>query len=147
MQFEEQIEGDVAERKAPAGVLKRVFALFLDGVLIWILDFSLKFILGFLGFDSWYVWSTFDRAIEVIIAIAYFTYFDSNYRYGSIGKQSVGILVVDDNDTQLTIKHSAFRAIVKVIINLFPLLWILPLFTKYRQGIHDFAAKTFVVEG
>jgi uncharacterized RDD family membrane protein YckC len=129
-----------------AGLGRRLFAIILDGVAIWLLELLIKFVLIFFGFATLYYELNSKWIVELLIAIAYFTYYDSDQRSGSFGKQAMGILVVDENDTPLPVGRAALRATVKVITNLLPPLWFVPVFTKYRQGVHDFAAKSYVIK-
>ena len=87
------------------------------------------------------------RSLAFLAWIVYSLFMDGSPRQGTLGKQWMGIKVVDEYGLPLNLKQAAVRNLGKVLSYL-PLslgfFWIL--FDKQRQGWHDKMARTFVVE-
>lgn len=133
-----------AVRERPlAGVFRRVIAFLIDGIILWFGSGLVWMVLRSVGIR---VWGRTEDILTFLIALIYFTYYDSEKKAGSLGKQTMGMQVVNERDELLTIEQSAKRTGLKLVFNLLPLLWIAPAITKYRQGLHDVVARTFVVD-
>ena len=73
----------------------------------------------------------------------------SNYQ-GTFGKYLLGMKIVNQNGQKISFSTSIIRTLVYFLQTLIaaPLtVWLLLMigFTEYKQGLHDLAAKTFVV--
>jgi uncharacterized RDD family membrane protein YckC len=133
----------VQEGRELAGMGRRFIAILLDALALGVLGFLIS-TFGGRGVLSG---RSGEQLFNVLLSFLYFAYFDSKERSGTLGKQAMGIMVVDENDQRLEFPQSALRTLVKVVTGLLPLLWLVPLFTRTKQAIHDFAAKTYVVKG
>ncbi|MFT7589463.1 MAG: putative RDD family membrane protein YckC [Limisphaerales bacterium] len=94
-----------------------------------------------------YTKSTF--FIGLIVWMTYFSFFDSSSSQGTLGKQALGIKVVDDNGNKLSMGISITRNLVKVILhNLIIVGWLswLTSLGESKQTPHDMVAKTYVVK-
>lgn len=126
-----------------AGLMLRGFAFVIDAVLLSIVFFLFRMFTPLL-WESELLSS--DRFFQLVITFAYFTYFDSEKKGGTFGKQSVSIVVVGEDDLPLPLPKAAVRAVAKMAFNWLPLLWLFPLFSKYRQALHDKIVSSFVMD-
>lgn len=77
----------------------------------------------------------------------YGTVFEASRLRGTLGKRLVGLEVRDATGRPLSLGKAFVRNLVKTLVGqLFWPLILIVLVTKYRQGLHDLAARTFVVE-
>jgi uncharacterized RDD family membrane protein YckC len=140
--LEEELAAQEASGRELAGMGRRFVAILIDAIILGVIGFFV----GMFGGRGVLNGPYGERMFDLLLAFLYFSYFDSKERSGTGGKQAMGIMVVDESDQRLEFPQSALRTIVKVLTGLLPLLWLIPLFTSRRQGIHDFAAKTYVVK-
>lgn len=143
--YDGSLEHDESAQAQVAGTFRRFVAFVIDICIIGILESVIRFGLRFFGIDGFE--SGYNpRIFDFIVSMVYFTHYDSDEMSGTFGKQVLGIMVVDEQGHQLTRKQSALRTIVKIVTGWLFLLWLVPIFTKQRQAIHDFAAKSYVVK-
>ena len=67
---------------------------------------------------------------------------------GTVGKIALGMKVVDKNGRKITMAKSFIRTIVYLIEHAIPfgsLAFLIIAFTDENQGLHDMAAKTYIV--
>jgi uncharacterized RDD family membrane protein YckC len=71
---------------------------------------------------------------------------------GTLGKYFLGMKIVDQEGEKITMAASFIRTLVYLAQTAIPLLNLITYFlllmigfTEYKQGLHDFAAKTYVV--
>jgi uncharacterized RDD family membrane protein YckC len=85
--------------------------------------------------------------IALIIVIFYFPYLESSPRQATIGKQLLGMKVVDLEGKRITFKKAFLRAI-SCFLNFLTLYvgYLMVAFTKRKQGLHDKIAGTVVVK-
>ena len=141
---------------ALASVGKRALAQFLDGLIVGVPLFAITAALGFTLTDeslsdSALTWLTVlwvgANLIYNIISIAVYGY--------TLGKRIVGIKVVNRLDGgQVTWSYAALRALIPTAVQLVPLIgpglslavYVRAAFHPLRQGLHDAAAGTIVVQ-
>ena len=72
---------------------------------------------------------------------------ESSRLRGTLGKRLVGLEVRNAHGQPLSLGNAFVRNLVKTVVGhlFWPLILVL-LMTRYRQGLHDLAARTFVVE-
>jgi uncharacterized RDD family membrane protein YckC len=143
--YDGALEHDESAQSQVASTTRRFVAFIIDVFIIGILESLIRFGVRFFGgdgFESGYG----ARLFEFLVSMAYFTHYDSVERSGTFGKQVMGIMVVDEQGHQLEQKQSAWRTFIKIITGWTVVLWLVPIFTKHRQSIHDFAAKTYVIK-
>ena len=81
-----------------------------------------------------------------LIGITYFAIFESSPRQATIGKQLVGIKVVNSKGQDLRLMNALLRAGVKFFISgIFFIGYILAFFNDKKQTLHDKWADTYVV--
>lgn len=139
---------------------KRLIAYLIDSVLLTIIDvvlFLICFIpVGLLAVDPGVEETTALFAsiglIGLIFAlafldIAYFVIMDASKWQGTLGKRLVGIQIVNADMEKISFGQSIGRNLIKNFISnsLCFFGFILALFTKEKQCLHDLAAKTYCV--
>lgn len=136
----------------------RTSAALIDLVLLTLFVFLLKFAfpdaINFLFFDEQ---STYGSSNNVIWALDKFSLFLLWYSYavimectaaqGTIGKQCMNLIVIDENGERISFLKSLHRNLFKMVSQAVLCLGFLSvLFNRKRQAWHDVAAKTFVVK-
>ena len=90
--------------------------------------------------------STILSLISFLVGLIYFSVLESSAKQATFGKRIVGLRVEGINGTELTFAWALGRYLSKCLsYTFFPVL-LLPLFTKYRQSMHDLMAQTFVID-
>lgn len=91
-----------------------------------------------------------NNALNVLVyglIILYFALCESSSMQGTVGKRIMGIMVVDEYGERLTFKKALVRGAVKVLLSSILLIgYLMALFTKDSQSLHDTVAKTYVVK-
>ena len=86
------------------------------------------------------------RDISFLIWVIYCIFSESSVKQGTLGKNIMGIKVVDMNGDRLSFNKSLIRNISKIlslVVIALGFIWIL--FDKYNRGWHDLLAKTYVM--
>ena len=86
------------------------------------------------------------RELSFLTWLIYCIFMEASDKQGTLGKQLLGIKVVDEQGRRLSLSQSAgrnLRKIVSYILFFIGFIWIL--FDKKRQGLHDKYANTYVV--
>ncbi|MFW5719952.1 MAG: RDD family protein [Candidatus Dojkabacteria bacterium] len=93
--------------------------------------------------------SLFVFVINTAIIWAYEAYWPSKHGGQSPGKKTMGIRVIDEEGYVPTLKIMTIRVLVVTGLNTIigALHYVTIFFTDKRQGLHDMAARTYVVEG
>jgi len=136
----------------------RLVAAIIDVFIIiffWSLTFFLLFTVGNAGLfsDSDMILSLILSIITLaIVGIIYKPIMETSDYQGTFGKYFLGIKIVNSNGQKINLSTSLIRTLVYFSQTLIPWLnlltmWLLLLigFTDYKQGLHDMAAKTYVV--
>jgi uncharacterized RDD family membrane protein YckC len=143
---------------AYAGFWRRSSAAFLDNLLLCLAVLVPGFIVGVLfGIvevalpqDSRVIVQVLNQVISgfigLTIQMAYYAYFESQQNGITLGRKALGIALIKENGTPITIGQSIKRQVVRL------LGWLLlcagfmvQLFTEKRQAAHDLATQTLVV--
>lgn len=130
------------------GFWKRLGAAILDGValsFILILWGGLTGVLGLILPD--FLTNFLQEICTVIIALLYLPLWESSSSQASIGKQILGMKVVDEDGERLSFWRGLGRFAAKGLS--YSVLWIgffMIAFTEKKQGLHDFIANTYVVD-
>ncbi len=125
-----------------AGFWLRVAAYILDGIIV---SIPVYLIYGTVG-GSFLEPNLVARLVGVVIAVAYFVYFESSERQATFGKQAVGIYVTDMNGERITVGQALGRYFGKIISALILLIgFIMAGFTEKKQALHDIMAGTLVL--
>jgi len=87
------------------------------------------------------------QATMYLSVIVYNSVCETSKMKGSIGKKICKLVVVDADGDRITLSASLLRGVCKVVILYFFGIGFLSIFwSQYRQGLHDYLAKTYVVK-
>jgi uncharacterized RDD family membrane protein YckC len=125
-----------------AGFWSRLAALIVDNAIVTIFGLALLIAAGFVGVGAVVI----ANFVFMLVAFLYWPLMESSERQATIGKQLLGIQVVDDNGARLTFVRSLLRNLAKIISSLpFGLGFLLAAFTAKKQALHDMITKCLVV--
>jgi uncharacterized RDD family membrane protein YckC len=140
-----------------AGFVTRLAASFIDGIIVLISLYIINLGINLIGFDF------FDITIpllnfriswlNLVIVVAYWTYFESSNRQATPGKRIAGTMVIDENGKRLSVTKAFIRTFFRNITlflcsYLIGFLGIVVMdFNKRNQTIYDIIAKTCVIKG
>jgi uncharacterized RDD family membrane protein YckC len=138
----------IEETRSPAaiaGMPRRVVAVFIDFVIIGLIQILIGIALDFfeieLGRDKY--WSS---VFVVLLATAYFAVYDSQARSASVGKQLMGLEVINEEGKRLSLRAAVIRSLVKSVTGILPVIWVIALFTQHKQSFHDLAVGSYVIK-
>ena len=121
-----------------ARFINRLIAFIIDGLLL-----GAIYMVIILIFREWIA-----ALLGNLVAIAYFSYFESSEKQATIGKALMKIKVTDREGGRITMAKAVVRSIGKYISGaIFCIGYIIALFTERKQALHDIIADTLVVEG
>jgi uncharacterized RDD family membrane protein YckC len=125
-----------------AGFWSRVAALIVDNAVVTIFGLALLIAAGLIGEGAVLI----ANFLYILIAILYWPLMESSERRATIGKQLLGIQVVDMSGAQLNFVRALLRNLAKIISSLpFGLGFLLAAFTAKKQALHDMITKCLVV--
>jgi uncharacterized RDD family membrane protein YckC len=128
----------------------RFVAYIIDMVAIYIAGwpFSKLFTaLGSISSNSSPYYSILDVVIGLIISWIYFAGYDSSTNQGTIGKQLLGLKIIDANGKRITFGRATVRHFSQILSGLLLCLGYLMIgWTKKKRGLHDFIADTYVIK-
>ncbi|HEY9276818.1 MAG TPA: RDD family protein [Methylotenera sp.] len=131
-----------------AGFLKRMAALFLDGIVLTIFSIPIYLISGLVSMAGNKEASIFIHFLLVVILSAtYFTRMESSESSATYGKRWMGLKALDADGQRLSTANAFARWALHILsyITLYIGFFIQP-FTARRQALHDIIANTIVVE-
>jgi uncharacterized RDD family membrane protein YckC len=82
--------------------------------------------------------------------LAWFSYealMESSKRQATIGKRALGIIVTDLEGKRITARQAAVRSVAQVVSGCLFVGYVLAIFTRRKQALHDFIADTLVCPG
>ena len=138
-----------------AGFFLRVVGFFIDTLIIFFLHFTiityliraLENILEYITNMQWGIFGIFHLLGFHLSAVLYHAIMESSKYQGSLGKKMLDIKVVNYHKNRISFGQGFLRNISK-----FPSIWIfglgflMPLWTKNKQTLHDIISKCYVVE-
>lgn len=137
------LEGSASAELEYAGFWSRVAALIVDNAVVTIFGLALLIAAGLLIGEGAVVIA---NLLYIVIAILYWPLMESSERRATIGKQLLGIQVVDMGGAQLNFVRALLRNLAKIISSLpFGLGFLLAAFTAKKQALHDMITKCLVV--
>lgn len=84
--------------------------------------------------------------ISVLLTWAYFALLESSSWQGTVGKKIMGIQVADLQGSRITLGRATVRVAVKALLSGWFLIgYIIALFTRRKQALHDLIAGTLVL--
>lgn len=130
-----------------AGFWKRVAAIIIDSVIVWVGGFIIGFILGLIMFANGTSDPEVLEGIGIIIGWVYFSVMESSPTQGTIGKMALGIKVTDFEGNRISFGRATGRHFGKIISAIiFGIGYIMVAFTEKKQGLHDKMADCLVVD-
>jgi len=144
-----------------SGFWTRFGAYLIDSIVLFVVIFLLAMIFFFMSYSSSYgsyggysgsyyggpspaAWVMF-YVLTFLIVFFYFTLQEAGSAQATLGKRAVKIKVVDSSGYRISFGQAALRNFLKVFPFVGLICMIVIGFTEKKQGIHDIAAKTFVV--
>ncbi len=125
-----------------ASFWSRFAALFIDAILISVT--SSLFALIFLSSSSYSSFTS--NPFSLIVGWLYFAGMESSSNMGTIGKISLGIMVVSEQGERISFMNATGRYFAKFISSILLLIgYIMAAFDSRHQALHDKLAKTFVI--
>ena len=126
-----------------------IFDAVILSILVWGIALVLAIITGVLMGDEAGIATLFLTLISLSIAlILYKPLMEASEYQGTLGKYVLGMKIVNQRGERITMKDSFIRSIVYMILGsvFVGILGLIMIgFTEQKQGLHDIAAKTFVV--
>jgi uncharacterized RDD family membrane protein YckC len=138
----------------PAGFWLRFVALFVDGILLQVLNYGLMAALGIaMGFggtiespDAPYAFLVVAVSVSFILPTAYFVLMEASGMQATLGKKLVGLKVTDLDGRRLSIGRSAGRTFAKILSGITLYVgFMMAGWTQKKQGLHDMVASTLVI--
>lgn len=132
-----------------AGFWKRFGAVLIDGIILYIVERIIIFVLIF--FSSAILRraqgvEVFSSVLIIVISWLYYAFQESSPQQATLGKQALGIIVTDLNGNQISFGRATGRYFSKIISGLILLIgYIMAAFTEKKQALHDIIAGTLVV--
>jgi len=136
------------------GFWSRFIAALIDGIIVgifYIIGLIIAFVLGIIiggaSDDAGGVVFLLSYGITMILAILYYPYMEASESQATIGKQMLGMKVVDLDGNRITFMKAFIRSpIGKFLSGIILYLGFLIIgFHSRKQGLHDMIAGTYVV--
>jgi uncharacterized RDD family membrane protein YckC len=143
-----------------AGLITRCLAFFVDSVMILILQIIAVSIFSFLfGLlmpiipdaaetvtDTFVYASVYETLITFVVWWIYFSSLDSSHKQATLGKQMLGLKVVDYSGNKIGFWRASLRyAGMYISIVLLPITLFVVALSSKKQGLHDMVARCLVV--
>lgn len=70
---------------------------------------------------------------------------ESSELRSTLGKDAFGLIVVSEDDKKMSMKQASVRWLLRLIMDMFPILYLTTAFHPEKRSLHDLASKTKVV--
>ena len=136
---------------AYAGFWLRLCAAFVDGIIIFVINFAIGFVFGLAIVSSG---SRIDpgtkfllQMLGLLIGWLYSALQESSTAQATVGKRAVGIYVTDARGQRISFGRATGRHFAKIISAIILLIgYIMAAFTERKQALHDMMADTLVMK-
>jgi uncharacterized RDD family membrane protein YckC len=136
---------------AYAGFWLRFCAAFVDGIILFVINFAIGFIFGFAIVSSG---NRIDpgtkfliQMLGLVIGWLYSALQESSAAQATIGKRAVGLYVTDTRGQRISFGRATGRHFGKIISAIIFLIgYIMAGFTEKKQALHDMMADTLVLK-
>ena len=133
-----------------AGFWKRVAALIVDMIVMWIAGLaagvSLGLIMGLSGITNIGIISVAGNLLGLLLGWIYYAAMESSATQGTLGKMAVGIKVTDLEGNRIGFGRATGRFFGRMISSIILLIgYIMVAFTEKKQSLHDIMAGCLVV--
>jgi uncharacterized RDD family membrane protein YckC len=134
-----------------ANFFMRAFALFIDLTLLLFSQTVMLFLYANVGWINqlhrpaqWSDMKSMLHVMQPLTTLVYFVVFEAACG-ATLGKLIVGIRVVTEDGTPVGPGRALVRNLVKILSFMFPILFLMPLWTSRKQALHDMATYCYVV--
>ncbi|MEZ5015486.1 MAG: RDD family protein [Flavipsychrobacter sp.] len=136
-------EGNPAYFVQFAGFWARFFAVFIDGLILFIPVLVLKYLIDGNFFGNNTITSSL---VSIVIRWLYFAIQESSSKQATFGKQLLDIKVTDEYGKRIGFGRATGRFFGKILSAIILLIgFIMAGFTARKQALHDMLANTLVV--
>jgi uncharacterized RDD family membrane protein YckC len=119
-----------------AGFWRRFGAIFIDGVIGWLVGVVLGVV------------TRSPIAVSIVFAFLYEPLFLSSVLQGTPGKALLGLRITDLHGNRITFKKAIIRYLMKLVSGFALFIgYLIQPFTEKKQTLHDIVAETLVVRG
>jgi uncharacterized RDD family membrane protein YckC len=135
-----------------ANVWKRFVASLIDGIVLYILQALVGFVLGLViggaaGEDGAGAAVLVASVAGIVIGWLYYAIQESSPKQSTIGKQAMGLVVTDMNGERVSFVKASIRHFAKFLSAIILMIgYIMAFFTEKKQGLHDMIAGTLVLQ-
>jgi uncharacterized RDD family membrane protein YckC len=141
------------QNRAYVGFGKRLLAYLVDMILFMIVVTLISTVVTFLMFntsdnpqESLKSYSTMMNIFIPLLLLLYFALMESSAKQGTLGKMLMKIKVINAEGERLSKKDAFIRNIARYLSGIIlGLGYIMIMFTKEKQSLHDKLAKTYVI--
>lgn len=129
-----------------AGFWVRVLASFIDGIIVSVAQAVVMFAFGAIG-DPFSPAALILPWVFLIAQYLYYALMESSEAGATLGKQALGIKVVEFRGKKVTFGQATGRYFGKILSALIIFIgFLMVAFNKEKQGLHDMMAGTYVVD-
>ncbi len=135
-----------------ANVWKRFVASLIDGIVLYILQAVVGFVIGLAiggaaGEEGAGVAVLVASVAGIVIGWLYYAIQESSPKQATIGKQAMGLVVTDMNGEKVSFVKASIRHFAKFLSALILMIgYIMAFFTEKKQGLHDMIAGTLILQ-
>lgn len=134
-----------------AGFWRRLLALILDTIVLWIVGAVVGFIIGFvlaLVAPGSGVGTLLATIVGAIIGLLYYPLQECSGAQATVGKRALGIMVTDLDGRRVSFGRALGRNLAKFISGVILCIgYLMAAFTARKQALHDMMAGCLVVVG
>lgn len=129
-----------------AGFSARLMALVIDGLVVALFFMPVTVASGYFFGVGWPLTPGVISAALCIVGLIYSALGESSRHQATVGKMALGIKVTDLEGRRISFRRAAWRALGKLAsFSVLLVGFVVAIFTKRRQALHDFMAGTLVV--
>ena len=135
-----------------ANVGKRFVALVIDGIILYIFQAIITFVvslaIGGTAANEETVGAVASISVVIIIVIywLYYAIQESSPKQATIGKQAMGLVVTDMNGEKISFPKASIRFLSRSLSGILLIGYIMAFFTEKKQALHDMLAGTLVLQ-
>lgn len=130
-----------------AGFWRRFLALFIDGIVLQIVEMLVATAMGYSVFDVEREYFDAPGIISLVIGWLYFAAQESSSAMGTLGKRAVGIRVTTLDGDRISFARASGRHFAKFLSTLILLIgYFMMLWDSKKQTLHDKMAETLVTK-
>jgi uncharacterized RDD family membrane protein YckC len=125
---------------------RRLLAYIIDAIILGIIQEIFGFIFGILLGTESITYLAIYVPFVIVLNWLYFAYLESSPTQATLGKRALNIRVVSTSGERISFKQGTVRYLAKILSAIILLIgYIMIIFDKDKQGLHDKLANTYVV--